>query len=193
MRRQRPVAGLLTGTAAAPHEDGRARHRITIVPLGRIGRPDGGGEMMSGLAGSKVLVNNAGVYEEHRIDVVDYDAWQAAWRRTIDPNLIGAANVTFCAVRHMLGRGGRIVTSRRAARFVASPRSPHTARRRPGSTASGNRSRRHSRRTASLSPQSPLASSRPTWPPSSWTGPVVMQSAGRAPSTARPAPRRSPG
>lgn len=64
---------------------------------------------MSGLAGSKVLVNNAGVYEEHPITTVDYEAWQAAWRRTIDTNLIGAANVTFCAVRHMLGRGGRIV------------------------------------------------------------------------------------
>lgn len=80
--------------------------------------------MMSGLAGSKVLVNNAGVYEEHRIDVVDYDAWQAAWRRTIDPNLIGAANVTFCAVRHMLGRGGRIVNVSSRGAFRGEPAFP---------------------------------------------------------------------
>ena len=72
--------------------------------------------MMSGLAGSKVLVNNAGVYEEHPITTVDYEAWHAAWRRTI--------NVTFCAVRHMLGRGGRIVNVSSRGAFRGEPSFP---------------------------------------------------------------------
>lgn len=78
----------------------------------------------SDLGGIDVLVNNAGMYEEHRIDAIDYDAWQAAWRRTIDTNLIGAANVTYCAVQHMLGRGGRIVNVSSRGAFRGEPAFP---------------------------------------------------------------------
>jgi len=58
-----------------------------------------------------VLVNNAGVYLEHPITEVSYERWQAAWQETLSVNLTGAANVTWCAVQHMIsqGRGGRIV------------------------------------------------------------------------------------
>ncbi|HEX6470395.1 MAG TPA: SDR family oxidoreductase [Streptosporangiaceae bacterium] len=55
-----------------------------------------------------VVVNNAGVYVPHPIMEVTYEEWQAAWRDTLEANLIGAANVTWCAVRHMRP-GGRIV------------------------------------------------------------------------------------
>jgi len=55
-----------------------------------------------------VLVNNAGVFTEHPILSASYEDWQAAWRAEMDVNLVGAANVTWCAVRHM-GAGGRIV------------------------------------------------------------------------------------
>ena len=78
----------------------------------------------SDLGGIDVLVNNAGMYEEHRIDAIDYDAWQAAWRRTIDTNLIGAANVTYCAVQHMFGRGGRIVNVSSRGAFRGEPAFP---------------------------------------------------------------------
>ena len=64
-----------------------------------------------------VLVNNAGVYKPHPITEASYEEWQAAWRETLGINLVGAANATWCAVRH-LRRGGRIinVTSRGAYR-----------------------------------------------------------------------------
>lgn len=63
------------------------------------------------LGGLDVLVNNAGTYVDHPVLGTSYEEWQAAWQTTLGVNLVGAANVTWCAVRHMAasGRGGRIV------------------------------------------------------------------------------------
>jgi 3-oxoacyl-[acyl-carrier protein] reductase len=62
------------------------------------------------LGGIEVLVNNAGIYDGHPIASSSYEDWQAAWRRTLDVNLVGVANTTWCAVQHMLAAGrGRIV------------------------------------------------------------------------------------
>ncbi len=66
-----------------------------------------------------VLVNNAGVYEDDSIKTASYAEWQRVWRRTIDTNLLGPANLTYLAVQHFRTRGGgRIVniTSRAAFR-----------------------------------------------------------------------------
>ncbi|MGH3164888.1 MAG: SDR family NAD(P)-dependent oxidoreductase [Trebonia sp.] len=64
-----------------------------------------------GLGGLDVLVNNAGIYVDHPVMETTYDEWQAAWRATLDVNLAGAANATWCAVRHMVagGTGGRVI------------------------------------------------------------------------------------
>ena len=68
------------------------------------------------LGGLDVLVNNAGIYGGHPVLGTSYAEWQAAWQATLGINLTGAANATWCAVRHMVaagsvGRagGGRIV------------------------------------------------------------------------------------
>ena len=65
----------------------------------------------SALGGLDVLVNNAGIYLDHPMLGTSYEEWQTAWQATLGVNLAGAANVTWCAVRHMAasGRGGRIV------------------------------------------------------------------------------------
>jgi 3-oxoacyl-[acyl-carrier protein] reductase len=65
-------------------------------------------EVAAGLGGLDVLVNNAGIYLPNEITEDDYAAWQRAWRQVLDVNLLGAANATWCAARHM-SRGGRIV------------------------------------------------------------------------------------
>jgi NAD(P)-dependent dehydrogenase (short-subunit alcohol dehydrogenase family) len=57
------------------------------------------------LGGLDVLVNNAGIYVPHPVLDGSYARWQEAWRATLGVNLVGAANVTWCAVRHMIARG----------------------------------------------------------------------------------------
>jgi 3-oxoacyl-[acyl-carrier protein] reductase len=60
------------------------------------------------LGGLDVLVNNAASYGRHghAIGEISYEQWQEAWHDTIGLNLIGAANVTWCAVQHMIAAGG---------------------------------------------------------------------------------------
>ena len=70
----------------------------------------------AGLGGLDVLVNNAGIYLDHPVLGTSYEEWQAAWQATLGVNLVGAANVTWCAVRHMVADGG--VRARRAGRIV---------------------------------------------------------------------------
>ncbi|WP_433050717.1 SDR family NAD(P)-dependent oxidoreductase [Dactylosporangium sp. CS-033363] len=58
--------------------------------------------------GLDVVVNNAAVYVEHKIAETTYEQWQAAWRATLDVDLLAPANICWCAARH-LPRGGRII------------------------------------------------------------------------------------
>jgi 3-oxoacyl-[acyl-carrier protein] reductase len=76
------------------------------------------------LGGLDVLVNNAGVFTAHPITDVSYEQWQDQWRLTLGVNLIGAANVTWCAVQHMLGKGGRIINVSSRGAFRGEPNSP---------------------------------------------------------------------
>lgn len=72
-----------------------------------------------------ILVNNAAIFEAHPIATVRYEDWQAAWLRTLNANLIGAANLSFCAARQMIGQGGgRIVNVSSRGAFRGEPDAP---------------------------------------------------------------------
>jgi NAD(P)-dependent dehydrogenase (short-subunit alcohol dehydrogenase family) len=72
-----------------------------------------------------VLVNNAGIYKEHKIDSVDFDAWLASWRQVLDTNLVGAANAAYCAAQHMIRQGGgHIVNVSSRGAFRGEPDAP---------------------------------------------------------------------
>jgi NAD(P)-dependent dehydrogenase (short-subunit alcohol dehydrogenase family) len=80
-------------------------------------------EVAGALGGIDVLVNSAGVFERHAVDETTYEEWQEAWKRTLGVNLIGAANVTWCVLRHM-GAGGRIVNVSSRGAFRGEPEQP---------------------------------------------------------------------
>ena len=80
-------------------------------------------EAAAALGGIDVLVNNAGVFVAHPITETSYAEWQRAWSHTLGVNLVGAANVTWCAVAHM-GRGGRIVNVASRGAFRGEPDQP---------------------------------------------------------------------
>jgi NAD(P)-dependent dehydrogenase (short-subunit alcohol dehydrogenase family) len=73
-----------------------------------------------------ILVNNAGIFEEHPPADVDYATWQRHWRRTLDVNLLGAANAAYCVAQHMIerGEGGRIVNVSSRGAFRGEPDAP---------------------------------------------------------------------
>ncbi len=103
---QRSLAGSGHLLVQADVTDPVAVEQMVTGALNRLGQID-------------ILVNNAGIYVDHPLDGVTYQAWQAAWQETINTNLIGAANVSYCVARHMIDRrSGRIVnvTSRGAFR-----------------------------------------------------------------------------
>jgi NAD(P)-dependent dehydrogenase (short-subunit alcohol dehydrogenase family) len=70
-----------------------------------------------------VLVNNAAIFEPHPIDGTSYEEWQQLFGRTLQVNLVGAANATWCALQHMPD-GGRIVNVSSRGAFRGEPGQP---------------------------------------------------------------------
>ena len=77
------------------------------------------------LGGIDVLVYNAGIFFTHHITEMSYEEWQRSWADTIGTNLIGAANATYCAIRHMPTDGtARIVNVGSRGAFRGEPKAP---------------------------------------------------------------------
>lgn len=108
--------GLLAGeghtVVQADISDADAVHGLVEQVVSEFGRID-------------VLVNNAGIFEEHPLPNIDYAGWRAAWSRIVSTNLLGAANATYCAAQHMIAQGGgRIITISSRTAFRGKPEAP---------------------------------------------------------------------
>jgi 3-oxoacyl-[acyl-carrier protein] reductase len=77
----------------------------------------------AGLGGLDVVVNNAAVFPPHPVLDSSYERWQAAWAETLGVNLVGPANVCWCAARH-LPPGGRIVNVSSRGAYRGEPGQP---------------------------------------------------------------------
>ncbi|MEJ2751911.1 MAG: SDR family NAD(P)-dependent oxidoreductase [Chloroflexota bacterium] len=91
--------------------------------------PKGVEEMISAVTDEMgaldIVVNNAGIYEEHPLAAVAYEEWQDSWQQTLATNLIGPANISYCAARYMIAQGGgRIVNVSSRGAFRGEPTAP---------------------------------------------------------------------
>jgi 3-oxoacyl-[acyl-carrier protein] reductase len=86
-------------------------------------------ETVKALGDLDVLVNNAGVFEAHPIDEVDYAEWQRAWQDTLAVNLLGPANLAWQVVDHVRRRasgpaGARLIAVGSRGAYRGEPNTP---------------------------------------------------------------------
>jgi len=88
--------------------------------------------------GLGVLVNNAGISQRHHFEDIDYATWQDTWKRIVDTNLTGPANLCFCVAKKMIARGGgRIVNVSSRGAFRGEPLMPWYGASKAGMNAMG--------------------------------------------------------
>jgi 3-oxoacyl-[acyl-carrier protein] reductase len=72
-----------------------------------------------------VLVNNAGIYELKPLTNLEYRDWQATWKRTLDADLMGPANLCFLAAKVMMQqKSGHIINISSRGAFRGEPDAP---------------------------------------------------------------------
>lgn len=71
-----------------------------------------------------LLVNNAGIFEDHDPDRIDLQAWRTAWRRTLAVNLVAAADLAFLSLARFPAGGGRIVNVSSRGAYRGEPEAP---------------------------------------------------------------------
>jgi 3-oxoacyl-[acyl-carrier protein] reductase len=77
------------------------------------------------MGGLHILVNNAGIFEDHPPATTGYRDWQLSWQRVLETNLIGPANLCYCAAQQMMKQGGgRIVNVSSRGAFRGEPNAP---------------------------------------------------------------------
>jgi len=110
-------------TMVALPGDGHMMLQTDVADSGSVGRMVD--EVTETFGALDIVVNNAGIWIDHVVEDVDYDQWQDAWRRVLDANLVGPANVSYRAARWMITHGGgRIVNVSSRGAFRGEPDGP---------------------------------------------------------------------
>lgn len=82
-------------------------------------------EIIEKLGGIDIVVNNAGIFEEHPPSGTNYEEWREKWDRTIKINLIAPVNITYCAAIEMQKNGGgKVINISSRGAFRGEPEAP---------------------------------------------------------------------
>jgi 3-oxoacyl-[acyl-carrier protein] reductase len=82
-------------------------------------------EVVNQMGSLDILVNNAGGGADHLIAEATFEQWQTVWKTTLDTNLIGPANISYCVAQHMIKNGGgRIINVSSRGAFRGEPTKP---------------------------------------------------------------------
>ena len=85
-----------------------------------------------------VLVNNAGIWVDHKVAEVSFDEWRQAWERTIAINLLGPVYLAHGMIQHMIEQGGgRVVNVTSRGAFRGEPDGPAYGAAKAGLNAAG--------------------------------------------------------
>jgi 3-oxoacyl-[acyl-carrier protein] reductase len=116
---RRAAEETLRSLRAGPHEIFQADVADTEAAAGLVD------DVATNMGKIDILVNSAGIYEQHDITKQNFDEWKRSWDRTIGINLLGAAHVTFAVVKQMMRQGGgRIVNVSSRGAFRGEPLAP---------------------------------------------------------------------
>ena len=145
----RLAAGGATVAAHYRRDEGAARETVAALAGGGhfslpadLSDPDAGRALVDAVVARAgrldILVNNAGIYEELDVVAASHAAWQEHVRRTLAVNLLGPAQLLWCAAQSMRrSGGGRIVNISSRGAFRGEPTAPAYAASKAGLNALG--------------------------------------------------------
>ncbi|MCY3867049.1 MAG: SDR family oxidoreductase [Chloroflexi bacterium] len=110
-------------TLAMLEGDGHIKVRADIADAAQVGEMVD--QVIEHMGRIDILVNNAGIYEERLLSDASYEEWGEHFARTLQVNLVGAANASYLAARHMIpAGGGRIINISSRGAFRGEPTAP---------------------------------------------------------------------
>jgi NAD(P)-dependent dehydrogenase (short-subunit alcohol dehydrogenase family) len=106
--------------------EGNMNHKMFQLDVAQADSIEGFfNEVMKNYESLDVLVNNAGIYKEHKINEISFEAWQQAWQETMNTNLVGVSNLCYFAARQMIKQNkGKIINISSRGAFRGEPNHP---------------------------------------------------------------------
>ena len=82
-------------------------------------------DMVDSISDLDIVINNAALVEQIDINKMSYNDWIEYWRKTLDVNLLGPADLTFlCANRMKMNGGGKFINISSRGAFRGEPKAP---------------------------------------------------------------------